>query len=175
MRIAFRHPRRTGTAGTALVLLLLAAGCTGGNEAPLACPRPAIINGLQSLERHAGGGGGPLAYRAALENIGGSCAAVGGDLLINLSVDVVVEPGPAAPGGVVEVPYFIAVSSPTGDVVDRQDFIARIELPRGTRRAGSSEKFTQRFVGLGTGAPGYRVLAGFALPPGEALEQRQNR
>ena len=158
-----------------LLPLALAAGCGGRDEAALVCPRPAIINGLESSERHANGMAGPLVYRVALENIGGSCTVDRGDLITSLAVDIVVEPGPALSGDTVDVPYFVAVSSPNGDVIDRQDFVARITLPAGARRAGSTESFSQRFVGLGSSTPGYRILTGLALSREEALKQRQHR
>lgn len=165
---------RTVLLTCAIVLpCLLTAGCGSRSEAPLVCPRPAIINGLASTERRAPDG--PLLYRAALENIGGTCTTDRGDLTTNLSIDVIVEPGPGLTGGTVEVPYFVAVSGPNGDIIDRQDFLARIDVPPGTRRAGSTESFNQRFVGLGSGTPGYRILIGLALSREESLERRQAR
>jgi hypothetical protein len=137
------------------------------------CPRVAIINGLGSLERPEPGGTGEIAYRAALENIDGSCRPDGNDLAVDITVDVAVEPGPALrSGGQVEVPYFVAVSAPNGDVLDRQDFVARIELTPGARGGGVTETFTQRFVGQKAGAAGYQVLFGFTLPESEALRQK---
>jgi hypothetical protein len=47
-------------------------------------------------------------------------------------------------------------------------------VPRGTRSAGVTETFTQRFIGRRDGASGYQVLFGFDLPQGEALRQRES-
>lgn len=160
----------------ALLLAGMLAGCGGSRSAaaptPL-CPRVAIINGLGSLEQPATGGGEP-AYRAALENIDGACRPDGNDLAVDVTIDVTVQPGPALRGGgQVEVPYFVAVSAPNGDVLDRQDFVARIDIAPGARSGGVKESFSQRFVGQKQGAAGYQVLFGFALPEGEALRQRR--
>jgi hypothetical protein len=164
----------------AMALLLggALAGCASGGDtaAPTAlCPRVAIISGLDSLEQ-AGSGSGEVAYRAALENITGRCRPDGNDLAVDIAVDVTVQPGPGlAGGGQVDLPYFVAVSAPNGDVLDRQDYVARIDLAPGARSGGVTETFSQRFVGQKQGASGYQVLFGFALPENEALRQkRQN-
>ena len=86
---------------------------------------------------------------------------------------MIVEPGPAYQGGTVEVPYFVAVTRTSGEVVDRQDLVARIDVPPGTRQAGSTERFSQRFVGLSGGADDYKVLFGLVMPPEEAIARRK--
>jgi hypothetical protein len=165
-------------AGLAAAAALL-AGCSstgGGGAPPLLCPRPAIVDGLASIERYRPGAdaGDPaaLAYRAALQNIGGTCTEDGQDLAVDVSVELVVEPGPAFVGPVAEVPYFVAVVGPGDAVVDRRDYVARVTVPEGARRGGVSEGFSQRFVGVGRqGGAGYRVLFGFALPREEGLRR----
>jgi len=170
--------RATAVLGIAAALLAaagLAACSSGRNEPPPAlCPRVAIINGLESLERPLLDGSDGIAYRAALENIDGRCRPVDGDLVVDIAIDVVVNPGQGREGRLVELPYFVAVSAPNGDVLDRQDFVAKINLAPGARSGGVTETFSQRFAGLGEGAAGYQVLFGFALPPEEALRQRES-
>lgn len=154
---------------------LLLGACASDERPRLVCPRPAIIDSLGSLERYSPGAPERpehLAYRAALQNLSGNCRAEGGDILIDVAVEVQVEPGLAFLGSTVELPYFVAVLAPGGEVLDRQDFLARVTVPAGAREAGSSERFSQRFVGIGpNGVPGYRVLFGFALPQEEALRR----
>jgi hypothetical protein len=140
------------------------------------CPRPAIVDGLASVERYRPGAPegdeAGLAYRAALQNIGGACTAAGEDLEVQVAVELLVEPGPAFVGPVAEVPYFVAVVGPGDAVVDRRDYVARVTVPEGARRGGVSESFSQRFVGVGRqGGAGYRVLFGFALPREEGLRR----
>jgi hypothetical protein len=155
--------------------VLLLAACSSDDAPRLVCPRPAIIDELGSVERHRPGASEQpenLLYRAALQNISGNCRAEGSDILIDVAVEVEVEPGLAFAGPTVELPYFVAVLAPGGEVLDRQDFLARIAVPAGARSAGSSERFSQRFLGLGpNGVPGYQVLFGFALPREEALRR----
>ena len=152
------------------------AGCSGNDApAPPLCPEVGIINGLENLEQRAADGSGTLAYRAAMENLDGACRAESGDLAVEIALDLIVQPGPAAPTGIIELPYFVVVSAPDGQLLDRQDFVARITVPSGARRGGVTETFSQRFVGRAEGATGYEVLFGFALPESEALNQYRRR
>ena len=105
----------------------------------------------------------------------GACRAEGGDLAVEIAIDLVVQAGPAAPAGIIELPYFVAISAPDGRLLDRQDFVARVTVPSGARRGGVTETFSQRFVGREGGATGYQVLFGFALPEAEALSQYRRR
>lgn len=156
-----------------LGILGLVAACSGEDpgQAVDLCPRVAIINGLESLERT--DETGAVRYRAALENIDGTCRVDGDDLRVDITIDVVVQPGRELTGSRIEVPYFVAVSAPNGDVLDRQDYVARINLAPGVRSGGVTETFTQRFVGRAAGASDYQVLFGFVLPTEEALRQRR--
>lgn len=157
----------------AVLLAAALAGC-GGSKAPPAplCPKVGIISGLEGFERQAAGGGG-LAYRAVMEHVDGGCGPESGDLVVRIAIDLIVEPGPAFAGGVTELPYFVAISSPDGTVIDRQDFVARVTVPARARRGGVTESFSQRFVGRAAGAAQYQVLFGFTLPEDEALKQRK--
>lgn len=160
---------------TALPALIL-AGCGGGGNdpAPTAlCPRVAIIGGLESFERPAAAPDAAVAYRAALENIDGACRVEGDDLVVDITLDVVVQPGPALQERTLQLPYFVAVSAPGGDVLERRDFVAEVFLEPGAWRGGVTETFSQRFAGREAGAAGYQVLFGFALPADEALRQRR--
>jgi hypothetical protein len=177
-RLGQSAPRAPASARLALAAALAVAagaGCSGGGDqeppAPL-CPEVAIINGLESFERQGTDGSGELAYRVAMENIDGACRAEGEDLVVDIRIDLVAQPGPALASGTLELPYFVSVSRPDGEVIDRQDFVGRVAVPPGARSAGVTETFTQRFVGLAAGAADYQVLFGFALPEDEALRQR---
>lgn len=165
-------------------LAALLSGCaSGGEPAAVVCPQPAIIDGLASVERYRAGGAATgaardpadLAYAAALQNITGGCRAErNGDLLVNVAVEVVVDAGSALADPALDIPYFVAVSGPNGELLDRRDFVARVVVQPGSRRAGTVESFTQRFAGVGRqGGGGYRVLFGLELPREEALRRRE--
>ena len=164
---------RAGSAGM-MVLAAALAGCSSKDPSPAPlCPTVGIINGLQSFDRPAPDGSGGQGYHAAMENVDGVCRTEGNDLIIDMRIDLVVQPGPSVQGTTLELPYFIAVSLPSGDPIDRQDFVGRVAVPVGAKSAGTVESFSQRLVGLAKGAAGYEVLFGFALPEDEALRQRQ--
>lgn len=155
---------------TVLAALLLAACGGGEEELALACPQPAIIEELASVESTREGGDPSqienLSYSAALQNIGGTCRADGADLLIEVTIETSVRLGPAFPGGPVELPYFVAVVTPDGSVLDREDFLASVPVTVERGGGATRESVSQRFVGLGEGAPGYRILFGLTLPDG---------
>jgi hypothetical protein len=162
--------RRIGLGLIASGLFVGLAGCSSSSSPPAPlCPKVGIISGLEHEERTAADG--QSIYRAAMENVDGACQAEGGDLLVEIAIDVVVQPGPALTQTLVELPYFVAVSEPGGSMLDRQDYVARVEVPRGARRAGVTETFRQRFLGREAGASGYEVLFGLSLPEAEAMRQ----
>lgn len=166
--------RRTARSHLVVATALAISGCGGAKTPPPPlCPRVGIINGLENHEQQ--GADGQLAYRTALENVDGACKTDGGDLVVEVAIDVVLQPGPALTGSLVEVPYFVAVSGPAEELLGRQDFVARIEVAPGARRAGVVETFRQRFVGRQAGASQYEVLFGLSLPEAEAMRQYQNR
>lgn len=166
---------RNATLAGVILLGAGLAGCSSSSSTPPAplCPTVGIINGLQSFDRPAADGSNDFGYHAAMENVDGACRNEGDDLIVNMKIDLVVQPGPSVRGTTLELPYFIAINQPNGDVIDRQDFVGRVAIPSGANTAGTVESFTQRFVGLAQGASGYQVLFGFALPEAEALRQRQ--
>jgi hypothetical protein len=171
-RVGTDQRRQPQGALPASIVVAALAGCSGDDPPPPPiCPQVGIINGLEHEEHAAADGSGRLAYRASMENVEGACRVEGGDLVVDIAIDLIVQPGPAVPGSLVELPYFVAISGPSGALIDRQDFVARVEMPRGARRAGVTETFAQRFVGREAGATQYQVLFGFDLPESEALRQ----
>ena len=79
--------------------------------------------------------------------------------------------GPGDAGGTLELPYFVAVSAPDGEVIDRQDFVGRVTVP-GRRPPRRRDRDLQpAFRRPRRGRAGYQVLFGFALPEDEALRQ----
>jgi hypothetical protein len=169
---------RDGARRTVLALALgaeaLLPGCSllHRSRPPLACPRTAIINELASLDHYRSGAPQQpenLAYRTVLQNLNGTCTAAGQDVNVNVSVEVVVEPGPAFEGTSVDVPYLVSVLGPGGAVLDRKDFTAKVTVAPGARRGGTRESFAQRFVGIGPAkGSAYQVLFGLAPPAGDA-------
>lgn len=158
---------------------LILAGCAGGSPAPPPCPRPAIVNGLETIEVYrAGETGTPadLAYRGAMLGFGGGCAYESGGVRLQLTLDIVATPGPAYAGQPLRLPYFVAVTAPDGTLVHKQPFTAELPAPSGPSPVGVTERLEQRIADVSaTDGPGYRVLLGFEVPRGEALRRLEER
>lgn len=161
-------------AGTALV-----AGCAGGGEElpPVACPDARILAGLESTNVFRGeasrGAEADLAYSAALQNIAGGCTYAEDGLTLNMTVDVVIDPGPALSGTTVAVPWFIAVAGPDGTIIDKQNLTANVAIAEGGARSGSREAIEQRYAGVGTDrGPAYSLFLGLEIDRDEALRRR---
>lgn len=158
-------------AGLALV------GCSSSDNRPVACPAPGILAGLETNTVFRGGTStgaeSDLQYVVAMQNIGGGCTYASDGMDIQLSVDVVVEPGPAFAGGSVMVPWFVAVADPSGAIVDKQSFTSTVDVAKGATRAGTRESIEQRYADVGTNVgPGYRIYLGLEIDRDEALRRR---
>jgi hypothetical protein len=168
---------RRPTPAILLLLVLVACGRAEPARQASVCPQPGILAGLESTTVFRGGStSGPesdLLYYAALENIGGGCVYDGSGLTVDLSVDVIVEPGPAFEPGPVSVPWFVAVADAGGAIIDKTELSSLIEVPPGAARGGSREAIQQRFAGLRpeTGG-GYRIYLGLEIDRDEALRRR---
>jgi hypothetical protein len=154
---------------------LLLAACSRSPPAPqLVCPRPGIVNGVEQTAAYRPGGSGDadLRWVAVMQNIDGGCRYDDG-LEVDLSVDLVVEPGPAYEGGPIDLRYFVAVAGPSGEILDKQIFTTSVTPVRGATRGGSRESFTQRYPGATPAqGGGYRIYLGFDVPVEEALRRR---
>ena len=167
---------RLTRAVSATIALALLAGCAGDDRPPPPpiCPRVGIIDGLQSFDRAATEATGAFGYHAS-HGERRRCMRPGAGRPRGRDGDRSrrADRAPRVGGRTLDLPYFVAISGPDGAVIDRQDFVGRVSVPAGARRAGVKETFSQRFVGLGAGAAGHQVMFGFALPEDEALRQHQ--
>lgn len=173
-----RRRHRKALAAAAVLVPSLLLGCSGSETArTAACPVPGIVAGLETNTVFRGGASSgaesDLLYAVAMQNIGGGCTYGGDGMAIQLSVDLVVEPGPAFTGGQVSVPWFVAVADPSGSIVDKQTFSTSVDLAAGAVRGGTRESIEQRYanVDASTGAA-YRLYLGLEIDRAEALRRR---
>lgn len=165
-------------AALACLATLTLAGCsTSGPAQPAACPVPGIVAGLETTTVFRGGGAtgreADLQYAVAMENIGGGCTYDSAGMRIQLSVDIVVEPGPAFAGPAATVPWFVAIADPAGSIVDKQVFSSTVNLSPGTTRGGVREAIEQRYAGVDRNlGGGYRIYLGLEIDRDEALRRR---
>lgn len=169
--------RRRLSAAAALVGAAALAACAGSPEtAPVPCPQARILAGLESTTVFRGGASrgteADLSHAVALQNIAGGCTYEDDGLVLNMTVDIVIDPGPALAGAQVTVPWFIAVAGPDGAIIDRQDFVATVPVEAGAR-SGSREAVEQRYASVGTElGPAYSLFLGLAIDPEEAMRRR---
>jgi len=165
-------------------LALLAAvaatvGCARQPAAPPPCPRPAILDGAQTLERRTGPGPADFAWRATLTGIGGGCRYDSEGVQLRYTLDLAIVPGPrggAGRDGPLELPWFVAVVDPSGAVIDKQTFTHRAEAPPGPGPRVASEQIEQRIAGVGPAeGPAWRIYFGFEVDPEEGLRRLRER
>lgn len=167
---------RGGRLGVALAAVAVAA-CSGNPPPRGRCPDVRIIAGLDTNGVYRGGAPAgaaeDLLYTAALQNIDGGCAYSGDGLVLNMTVDLIVDPGPAHSGPSIAVPWFVAVAGPDGTIIAKQPFTATVEVDESGEPRGSREAIEQRFAGVGPerGAA-YRIFLGLEVDRDEALRRR---
>ncbi len=152
---------------------IVLAACSGNDEPPPDCPEVAVINGLESATFYnppATESLESLDYSVSLENLRGACSYTDGALDLSVSVDIVARFGPAFSRDTLEIPYFIAVENPSGDIVFKREFGTTIDPAPGNRSAGNREFFEQQVFGATpeTG-PDYSILFGLQIDRNQAL------
>ena len=152
--------------GAALLVALSATACTSNNSTAAVCPDSAIIHGLDRMFGETARGD---EISVTLENIDGLCTYGGTELSMEMSVDLVVN---APPG--TEIPYFVVIASPGGDILDKSSFTAIVPPDAPTRPVRLREAFIQKINGVVTGtSSAYAIYFGLDLPPDIAIEQRR--
>ncbi len=163
----------------AVLAIAASAGCARQPPAPQPCPKPAILDGAQTLERRTGPGATDFAWRATLTGIGGGCRYTGDGVELRYTLDMAIVPGPASARGTaarLELPWFVAVVDPSGTVIDKQSFTSSIEQPQGPGPRLASERIEQRIAGVGPGeGPAWRIYFGFEVDPEEGLRRLRER
>ncbi len=135
------------------------AACGGGRtQVAAVCPDSGIIHGLDRMYAEDAAGN---EVSVALENIDGVCSHSGNRLSLDMSIDLVVDAGPGT-----SIPYFVVVSDPTGQVLDKVGFVATVPADATTRPLRLRERLVQEVseVPIGSSAA-FTVLFGLDLPP----------
>jgi hypothetical protein len=165
-------------------LALLAAvaattGCARQPAAPPPCPRPAILDGAQTLERRSGPGPADFAWRATLTGVDGGCRYDAEGVQLRYVLDMAIVPGPGSSAqrdASIELAWFVAVMDPNGAVVDKRTFTVRSEPPAGPGPRVVREELEQRIAGVAPAeGPGWRIYFGFEVDPEEGLRRLRER
>jgi len=164
-----------------LVLLLAACGSAPADIAPIACPTPGLLADGANLVRYRPGPVQDLTtldFEARLNGLSGGCRPGRRNESVDVRVNVgfAIDRGAAAAGRSVDLPWFIAVIDPNGQVLSRQSFVERVAFNRNeTRLSGTSEEVRVNLpVDDQRRAQDYRILISFQLTEPElALNRRR--
>lgn len=159
--------------------LLALAGCGKELQESFAppCPTPSIPRDFNDLRRYRGAGRDltDTVLEGRVTNIAGSCRRTGDDVVTaTVSAGIELTRGPAAPGRIADVAYFVAVSE--GErILDKQVFRLRAEFAPNTDRVrltGDEVELRLPVTAQKTAAA-YRISVGFELTPAELELNRQ--
>ncbi len=182
----FRSVVAKGVAVVALPAML--AACGGGEstsnvltagQAP--CPRITILADGADLTQYVAGAPRDLTTMVLDARIAGFDAVCDYASRDRRALDVRVTPrfqverGPAARGGSLDIPWFIAVSDAGDtDVIDRQAFTARATLASNQTRVNSTGQAARLRLPIGDGvsAGNYLVRISFQLTPDQLAQNR---
>ncbi len=168
--------RRAAAAG-ALALPLLLGACAALQEDPFAkkavgpCPSVLILRETATAAVFRPGGAADpadVAYRVELAPVRSVCRYNNDDteIEVDIEIEVTAERGPAAEGGELTIPYFVAVVAPGDRILAKGVFEIELGFGRSQARATARQR-TKREIVPGeklTGAD-FEVLMGLQLTP----------
>lgn len=117
-----------------LALPLLLAGCSSWFQSEKAppCPRATLVEGAEQVVRFAGEGRArdDVAFEARILGVGGECEFTDDERLVTVDMQLRIEGarGPALPADDAPLSYFVAIVSPDGQVLAREEFETAIPL-----------------------------------------------
>lgn len=153
-----------------LLSFLLLSGCavlSKGGEAPN-CPQIGFLNHAEAVEAET--------FHAEFGRLTGTCKATRkGDVRFDLILPFeVTKNSEGAALDTLDLPYFMAVLSPEGEVLQRTSFSTKVDFKGATAVTGAEEHRIYLPIRTGASAGDYRVLIGFALTP-EQLKHNQEK
>ena len=179
--------RRPGAARAAFALLgaallAAAAGCSLSDDPP-PCPQVSVLQQARVLTLYGDGPGRDLsdiAFEIELRRASGDCdydvdEEEGGGVAVEFALPIHATRGPAARTERVSVPYFVALTDASRQVVAKEVFTAELVFDGAGKRARIVEEIEQ-WIPLGPGEPGaaYETLVGIQYTP-EQLEDSRRR
>ena len=164
------------------VLLAVAAGlpaaCTKPDAFAPACPQLALLRDGADLSRFNGRGRDitDLVVEAHLVGVPATCHWADDkheQVEAKIKVAMTVSRGPAMPGRVIDVPYFVAVSE-NDTIFDKQVYTGQINFPANTDRLSlTTSEISLLFpVTHDKSAAAYRITVSFQLTPEELAHNR---
>ncbi len=154
--------------------MLLLAGCSTPEKAP-PCPRSTLVEGADSVIRFAGDGRAPddVAFEARIVGVGGECEFTDDQRRVSVDMLLRIEGarGPALETDDAPLSYFVAIVSPDGQVLAREEFETAIPLE--DERAIIVEELEQEIsLPEGRRAASYTIFVGLVVTPEELATNR---
>ena len=176
-------PTRRRAARRLVPLLLVPLGLAGcgdrvADKFPPPCPRFGILPEGGDLQRWRGAGHDVTdqVLLAQVKGMDGTCKPGGPAVTaVSLSVRFAVDRGPAAPGRVADIPWFVAVTE-GNQILDRQTYLLRAVFPPNTDQlALASDPITLKLpTSPKKTAVAYNVWVSFQLTPQDMAVNRAN-
>lgn len=139
---------------------------------PVDCPRVGVVDDLNSITQFADENNTQsVLSQARLVNIHSSCAINENNVIVDMDITIESRIGPR--GRVKEgdkpafsYPYFVAITTPQGDITAKEIFTATIAFDGEAQAMGHAEQLRQVIPLRGDyNARDYEILAGFQLSP----------
>ena len=160
---------------------MAAAGC-GLTEDPPPCPRASVLQQARALTLFGDGPGRDLsdvAFEIELRGAGGDCdydvdEEEGGGVAVEFALSIHAARGPAARTDRVSVPYFVALTDASRQIVAKEVFTVEIVFDGAGSRAWVVEEIEQ-WIPLGPGERGvaYETLVGIQFTPDQLEDSRR--
>lgn len=171
-----RRRFRAGLAGALAGVLL--AGCAADRPAPSPppCPRMATAAHTEDLTRFLPGSGRDAAdvvFRSRLARVGGGCEAGSAAVDVEMTVEFVVERGPADRDGGAAFEYFVAIPQFRPMAEGKKRFPVSVRFPEGRNSVLHRDRVAVRIpLGEGETGAGFEIFVGHQL---DAEELSRNR
>lgn len=173
-----KNSRSRGGARLAPVLLLIGlalglSGCAIFKKTVLVCAPAAVVAGTGTLTHFSDGPGrdtGDVQYRAEISNLAVTCRKRSGGLETTITFELSAYSGPADTTGSAEIPFFVAVTLGSEEVLSKRIFSSEHYFPVQSGYSAYREEVVEFLpVFEGREVKEYEILVGFQLSP-EQLE-----
>ena len=173
---------RAGSLAVALAAVLALSGCNRNRPEP-ACPAGFIPSDAAKVTRFRDGPGRDLTdvlFQANVQDILIQCNHERKVAVVDLQIAITVDRGPADRGRSVDLPYFVAILDPDGQITTKQEFKVHFDFNDnrthlgcviGGKNSCDADEPEPR-VPLSDKLTNYRILVGFQLTPEELAWNR---
>lgn len=160
-----------------LMVALLLGGCAvTAEEGVTLCPAMGLLRDADKIVFFKDETGKELALTVALANFYGGCSlSRNNQMIYSLSLDFAALRAEGRTEKRVEIPYFIAILSPTEEVLQRAQFSTIIEIDNAGKGVSTEEHELKIPMPDPATAARYEITAGFILTPDQLEANRSKK